>query len=395
MIGNNHKITNMYTEVYEGHEFVSFISLIRNSSIKNLTVEGTIILDGHDDNGNDTAGSGIIGVSYGRCKIINCHNKVNVTKRTSGREVAGVLGAVEGDGDIKIEKSSNTGTIEGANAAGGVVGTVYGKVTINECYNQGELGSFNTSYVAGIVARSNTQNDISSAKSVVIKNSYNSGNIKTKRRAGGILAFCSSGTLTINNSYNTGEIKVENADATSYLGGIVGRVQQPTEKCIIANSYNISNINSVKQKKQIVVGGVLGENFCNDTTMINCYNTGNMNADYASGLIGLTSGTATVNSFEKIINSYNTGNCTGRIYSSGITRLHGNYSNADVKNVYYLKFDNLVGVQNAQTDFSTALSEEYMKSEDFQKELNSNIENIDIDISLNNWKYSNEKYPTF
>ena len=42
----------MYTEVSEGNEFISFISVIRNSSIKNLTVEGTIILDGHDENGN-------------------------------------------------------------------------------------------------------------------------------------------------------------------------------------------------------------------------------------------------------------------------------------------------------------------------------------------------------
>ena len=78
----------MYTEVSEGNEFISFISVIRNSSIKNLTVEGTIILDGHDENGNDPAGSGIVGVGYGKCKIINCKNNVNVSKKTVGRETA-------------------------------------------------------------------------------------------------------------------------------------------------------------------------------------------------------------------------------------------------------------------------------------------------------------------
>ena len=126
--GNNHIITNMYTEVSEGNEFISFISVIRNSSIKNLTVEGTIILDGHDENGNDPAGSGIVGVGYGKCKIINCKNNVNVSKKTVGRETAGVLGCAYVNSDITIEKCVNAGTIKGANAVGGIIGTVYGTV---------------------------------------------------------------------------------------------------------------------------------------------------------------------------------------------------------------------------------------------------------------------------
>ena len=36
-----------------------------------------------------------------------------------------------------------------------------------------------------------------------------------------------------------------------------------------------------------------------------------------------------------------------------------------------------------------------MKSEEFAKELNNNISNINMNISLNNWKYSNDNYPTF
>lgn len=392
--GNNHIITNMYTEVSEGNEFISFISTIKNSSIKNLTVEGTIVLDGHDDNGNDTAGSGIIGVGYGKCKIINCHNKVNVTKKAHGREVGGVLGCAYVDSDITIEKSSNTGKLKGSNAVGGIISTVYGKTTINECYNLGELGSFDTLYVAGIIARSNTLPDIGTAKNVEINNSYNKGNLKTQRRAGGILAFCSSGTLTINNSYNSGEIQVANADTTSYLGGIVGRTQQPIEKCIISNSYNISNIYSEKQSKNIATGGILGGNNSDNTTIINCYNTGSLNGDYTAGIVGFSAGTVDKNSYLQIINSYNSGTIVGRKYAGGITR-EDSYTKIDVKNAYYLKVDNLVGIQNSKTDESTSLTEEYMKSEEFAKELNNNLSSIDMNINLNNWKYSNDNYPTF
>lgn len=392
--GNNHIITNMYTEVSEGNEFISFISAIRNSSIKNLTVEGTIILDGNDENGNNPAGSGIIGVGYGKCKIINCHNKVNVTKKAHGREVSGVLGCAYVDSDITIEKSSNTGELKGSNAVGGIIGTVYGKTTINECYNQGDLGSFDTLYVAGIIARINTLPDIRTAKNVEINNSYNKGNLKTQRRAGGILAFCSSGTLTINNSYNSGEIQVANADATSYLGGIVGRTQQPIEKCIISNSYNISNIYAEKQNKNIATGGILGGNTSDNATIINCYNIGNLNGDYTAGIVGLSAGTADENSYMQIINSYNSGTIVGRKYAGGIAR-ESSYTKIDVKNAYYLKVDNLVGIQNSKTDESTSLTEEYMKSEEFAKELNNNLSSIDMNINLNNWKYSNDNYPAF
>ena len=34
-------------------------------------------------------------------------------------------------------------------------------------------------------------------------------------------------------------------------------------------------------------------------------------------------------------------------------------------------------------------------SKEFAKELNNNISNINMNISLNNWKYSNDNYPTF
>ena len=392
--GNNHIITNMYTEVSEGNEFISFISVIRNSSIKNLTVEGTIILDGHDENGNDPAGSGIVGVGYGKCKIINCKNNVNVSKKNVGRETTGVLGCAYVNSDITIEKCVNAGTIKGANAVGGIIGTVYGTVIINDSYNQGELGSFDTPYVAGIIARVSTLPDIGTAKNVEINNSYNKGNLKTQRRAGGIIAFCSSGTLTINNSYNSGEIQVANADATSYLGGIVGRTQQPIEKCIISNSYNISNIYSEKQSKNIATGGILGGNNSDNTTIINCYNTGSLNGDYTAGIAGFSAGTVDKNSYLQIINSYNSGEIVGRKYAGGITR-ESSYTKIDVKNAYYLKADNLVGIQNSKTDESTSLTEEYMKSEDFAKELNNNISNINMNISINNWKYSNNNYPTF
>lgn len=84
----------------------------------------------------------------------------------------------------------------------------------------------------------------------------------------------------------------------------------------------------------------------------------------------------------------------GRKYAGGITK-ESSYTKIDIKNAYYLKVDNLVGIQNSKTDESTSLTEEYMKSEEFAKELNNNISNINMNISLNNWKYSNDNYPTF
>ena len=60
-------------------------------------------------------GGGIVGVAFGNSEISNCVNKINVTKLSSNRDVAGIVGAVDQiDGNetvVTIKNCINYGNI--------------------------------------------------------------------------------------------------------------------------------------------------------------------------------------------------------------------------------------------------------------------------------------------
>lgn len=103
---------------------------IKNSTIKNLTVDGTL-------NTKFTVSGGIVGVARGDNTIVNCISKVNTVSTVDGDGThAGIVGV--NDGSLNLLNSAFVGSIIGENAYnnGGLVGwTVEERQTIVEnCY---------------------------------------------------------------------------------------------------------------------------------------------------------------------------------------------------------------------------------------------------------------------
>lgn len=386
--GNNYAITNIYNKECEGEGFIAFFSAIKDATIKNLIVQGELVIGEKVSSEDDPTASGVIGVSYGNCQIINCVNEVNVSKSYATREVAGILVCVERGSNTNIYNCVNKGDFSGGNGCGGIVGTVYGTVMINNCYNEGNIGDLVSQYVGGIIARAGQ-----GAEMVTVNNSYNKGNLTSRRYIAGILGYSVSGDILVNNCYNEGTINITNRSAIGYAGGIIGRAIRTSGKMTIINSYNIQNIILENETYNVVLGGIMGETDVDDASIINCYNLGNLEGDYTSGICGLIS--TGVNPNLSIINSYNKGNVSGRMYESGIVRIHVSTATVDIQNVYYLNTTAQLGVQNAISDETIPLDENHMKSESFVNDLNNNLLSIGTDIELNEWKYIENDYPVF
>jgi hypothetical protein len=140
--------------------------------------------------------------------------------------------------------------------AGGIAGNaIYS--TISDCYNTGEVHSYN--YTGGILG---------SADYSIISNCYNTGIVTSisdglaPPSAGGIAGgFYDS---TISNCCNTGHIF-----SHTFAGGILGN----TEGSAITNCYNTGDVSSNPNSSSFSESGGIAGDF-HDSTMSYCYNAG-------------------------------------------------------------------------------------------------------------------------
>lgn len=146
--GNGHKISNLYVE--RAGKAGLFAS-VYGASIKNLTVEGTVVGSSYD--GTDPTGvGGIVGFSASQIVIENCVSNVNVS--SSCENTGGICGYVN-DVDSVIRNCVNIGDIESSlDKAGGISGN---PGTVYNCANFGAVSG--KSNVAGIAG--NTEKDVS------------------------------------------------------------------------------------------------------------------------------------------------------------------------------------------------------------------------------------------
>ena len=89
-------------------------------------------------------GGGIVGVAFGNSEISNCVNKINVTKLSSNRDVAGIVGAVDqidsNETVVTIKICINYANITGSNNCGGIVGSATrGDLIIKDTCNKRKL----------------------------------------------------------------------------------------------------------------------------------------------------------------------------------------------------------------------------------------------------------------
>lgn len=146
--GKGHKISNLYVE-RAGR--AGLFASVYGASIKNLTVEGTVV--GSSYNGTDLTGvGGIVGFSTSQILIENCVSNVNVS--SSCENTGGICGYVN-DVDSVIRNCVNIGDIESSlDKAGGISGN---PGTVYNCANFGAVSG--QSNVAGIAGY--TEKDVS------------------------------------------------------------------------------------------------------------------------------------------------------------------------------------------------------------------------------------------
>lgn len=173
--GNGHKISNLYVERADK---AGLFASIFGASIKNLTVEGTVV--GSKSNGTDIGVGGIVGFSTSQILIENCVSNVNVS--SSCENTGGICGNVN-DADSVIRNCVNIGEIKSnSDKTGGISGN---PGIVYNCANFGAVSGI--SNVAGIAG--NTEKNVSLC--------YNAGPISAPDGVASVAAIANvSGTDT-------------------------------------------------------------------------------------------------------------------------------------------------------------------------------------------------------
>ena len=202
--GNNHRITGVYFNGSQSQ--YGFFGSIQNATLRNFVVEGTII-----DSSCQYVG-GIVGYASGKNTIENVGNEIEVQACVGTYQyrhsVAGIAGYVDGntaqDNSLVIRNCYNKAPITNcipqntsANylGTGGIVGHVNNCVTIENCYNTGDITGGFAGGIAGTHQNSN---------SMFITNVYNAGTITSTYEAqpqvGGIIGGPYNGAERIVNA---------------------------------------------------------------------------------------------------------------------------------------------------------------------------------------------------
>lgn len=351
-----------------------------NSLIENVTVSDCII------KGTDYVG-GIVGTSSLKeddycddmCAMIRIRNCVSESIIAGTANTGGIEG---GGGSVRIENCTNKSTVSSSGVAGGIYGQGLDRnedpqIIVTNCTNEGDITSIGN-HAGGIVGLI-----YSDSKSHYIYKNENTGLIRAKSTAGGIVG-ASYGGGTYNNNINSGNIRSESSNAAGIVawiqddggsicnnknfgfvsgystsGGIAGYAgDSDSDRAYnVQNNRNTGNVTVTNG----CAGGIFGDIHSDNTghTVKNNSNTGNISANsLAGGIIGYNvgGGFTAYNSNEGVINSsgdnaggivgkieddateiaynYNYNNVTGRNQTGGIVGYIGSKSEDDKFNIH-------------------------------------------------------------
>ena len=194
--------------------YAGFFGAVKDATIKNLTVAGTIT-------GADVAG--IVARMDGGT-VENCVNKATVT---GNRKAAGIVVITKGSGEATIQNCKNYGPIQSTgDRAGGIINLIELKTQVLNCTNSGSVtsGATATYGAGGIVAWTN-------CAAFTISECVNTADVTAKGAAGGIVGGVGGDSNadragTIGGCKHSGGVEVVTG-ATNHnmdAGGIVGWV---------------------------------------------------------------------------------------------------------------------------------------------------------------------------
>lgn len=271
--------------------------------ITGCTNSGKITAKGTSNTSN-TSNAGIAAMLTPGSVVRECTNsgdvEVGVNTNTAGIAAYARVAATAA-APIKVVKCTNTGNISGKNYyVGGIFANVAAYTYVDSCYNSGDVaavGAATVSYgVAGIAAVLTNVN-------ASVTNSSNIGNISGTNRVGGIVGMNAQKAI-ISDCWNGGEISststVQGTTTSSGygIGGVAGQGSSIMTRC-----YNYGTVKGASR-----VGGVVGATTKNNTSLIDCYNAGRIEApaDSCGNLVGVkVVGNGSVwNTSNSIENSY-------------------------------------------------------------------------------------------
>lgn len=256
--GQDHKIINLsinYQGTTTATPYQGLFGWVEGNSskhaeIKNLTVQGNMVLTSNKNVSTASSG-GVIGrADY--ADITNVHSEVNITvNRVGGNwdNIGGVIGQIYYATNVK--DCSYSGTIKAWRYAGGIAGNISssGSAIIN-CVNTGTVTCPSTC-AAGIVA------NLGNGSKVV--GCYNTGAITAAGNyAAGIVGYCANSEVS--NCYNAGKVTCN--PAFTY-GSVIGTVTNAS--AVIKNLYYLEGtcdkggIGSVKDAENQTATSVTAE----------------------------------------------------------------------------------------------------------------------------------------
>lgn len=380
--GGNYTLSNLYiynSTIGENQEplngaltsgHVSLFSKVNNGKISNIKVNGKLTskikINISGIVGKMTNGT-IDNVENNSTVLLDCGS-------AGGMQIAGIVNVT--NGDSQILNSRNTA-----------------KINVNDKTTN------NTSSVGGIVSSSNG--------TLLIRNTFNSGEVSNGWRTGGIEGVISTnGAIVImDKCYNTGKILKErgtNTSQSTYTAGLVGLVWADANQAnylYVINSYNNGEINSAITKNNSgLIGAVASRS---SGYVVNSYNSGEVistsSTSYASGIF-THSAAQTKKSY--INNVFNYGSLSGTTHLYGIAYVAG--SAYTINKAYYL--DN-VSTGSNKTNVTTSKTADEFNTQEFTDTLNSNLSNVNLDtlgtiklatkygVSLCPWKLGELGYP--
>ncbi len=188
--GNGYQIKNL--NIVTSNNNVGFFGVVRNGTVKNLTLSAGMV------DGGWYIG-GLAGASYGAV-YENCYCDVMVFSE-SGSKVAGITGFLS-HGSI-INRCANFGSVSAHHVGGsaaGIAGQIYSATVndINNSYNRGNIAAHGETAIAGGIF------GYAGNVAVAVKNCYNAASVACPGSQGAVLgSYSNSANLTVSNSYFT------------------------------------------------------------------------------------------------------------------------------------------------------------------------------------------------
>ena len=206
--GGGHTIKGLYLNNTAGGVQGLFSNIGEGGVVKDLSIEGSIIVQSLTNSETDATNQlrigGIAGFNAGGT-IKGC-SFTGTVQGSFAKYVTGpsYVGGIVGENNGTIEDCSNSGLITGPVLVGGVAGLNHYKV--NCCYNAGQVEALGRDYAGGVVGQ-----NYNPSRSVV-SNCYNTGFVKSAAGVGGVTGL-NYGKIA--NSFNLTPLP----DA-AYVGGI-------------------------------------------------------------------------------------------------------------------------------------------------------------------------------